>query len=122
MESYYENRQLPQPVIPTLPPVHLLKGQTALVTGANSGIGRGIALALGKAGANVVVNYVTAPEDAARVVDEIQLGGGRALAVAADVANEAQVEAMFATAVEEFGTVDVFVNNAGLQRDAPFTR
>ncbi|MBY5863622.1 SDR family oxidoreductase [Rhizobium leguminosarum] len=120
MESYYENRQLPQPVIPTLPPVHLLKGQTALVTGANSGIGRGIALALGKAGANVAVNYVTAPEDAARVVDEIQLGGGRALAVAADVSNEAQVEVMFATAIEEFGTVDVFVNNAGLQRDAPF--
>ncbi|WP_080686095.1 SDR family oxidoreductase [Rhizobium leguminosarum] len=120
MESYYENQQLPQPVIPTLPPVHLLKGQTALVTGANSGIGRGIALALGKAGANVVVNYVTAPEDAARVVDEIQQGGGRALAVAADVSNEAQVEAMFATAIEEFGTVDVFVNNAGLQRDAPF--
>lgn len=103
-----------------LPPVHLLKGQTALVTGANSGIGRGIALALGKAGANVVVNYVTAPEDAARVVDEIQQGGVRALAVATDVSNETQVEAMFATAVEEFGTVDVFVNNAGLQRDAPF--
>ncbi|AUW43032.1 Glucose 1-dehydrogenase [Rhizobium leguminosarum] len=120
MESYYENRQLPQPVIPTLSPVHLLKGQTALVTGANSGIGRGIALALGMAGANVVVNYVTAPEDATRVVDEIQQGGGRALAVAADVANEAQVEAMFATAIKEFGTVDVFVNNAGLQRDAPF--
>ncbi|MBY5438171.1 SDR family oxidoreductase [Rhizobium leguminosarum] len=120
MESYYENRQLPQPVIPTLPPVHLLKGQTALVTGANSGIGRGIALALGKAGANVVVNYVTAPEDATRVVDEIQQGGGRALAVAADVSNETQVEVMFATAIEEFGTVDVFVNNAGLQRDAPF--
>ncbi|MEX2691628.1 glucose 1-dehydrogenase [Rhizobium mongolense] len=120
MESYYENRQLPRPVIPTLPPVHLLKGQTALVTGANSGIGRGIALALGKAGANVVVNYVTAPEDAARVVDEIQPGGVRALAVATDVSNETQVEAMFATAVKEFGTVDVFVNNAGLQRDAPF--
>ena len=120
MESYYENRQLPQPVLPNLPPVHLLKGQTALVTGANSGIGRGIALALGKAGANVVVNYVTAPDDAARVVDEIRQGGGRALAVAADVSNETQVEAMFATAVEEFGTVDVFVNNAGLQRDAPF--
>ncbi|MEX2741119.1 SDR family oxidoreductase [Rhizobium mongolense] len=120
MESYYENRQLPRPVIPTLPPVHLLKGQTALVTGANSGIGRGIALALGKAAANVVVNYVTAPEDAARVVDEIQPGGVRALAVATDVSNETQVEAMFATAVKEFGTVDVFVNNAGLQRDAPF--
>ena len=49
MESYYQNRQLPRPVIPSLPPVQILKGQTALVTGANSGIGRAIALALGRA-------------------------------------------------------------------------
>ena len=57
MNNYYDNRQLPQPVLPTLPQIELLKGQTALVTGANSGIGRAIALALGRAGANVVVNW-----------------------------------------------------------------
>jgi glucose 1-dehydrogenase len=120
VESYYHNRHLPQPVIPSLPPAYLLKGQTALVTGANSGIGRAIALALGRAGADVVINYVAAPEDAARVADEIRKGGQRAMAVQADVSNEAEVEAMFAKAVDELGTVDIFVNNAELQKDAPF--
>ncbi|PZM15757.1 SDR family oxidoreductase [Rhizobium tubonense] len=120
MESYYESQQLPRPVIPNLPPVHLLKGQTALVTGANSGIGRAVAVALGKAGANVVVNYVTAPADAAQVVDEIVQNGGRAVAIQADVSDEAGVEAIFARTVEEFGTVDILVSNAGLQQDAPF--
>jgi glucose 1-dehydrogenase len=120
VESYYQNQQLPQPVLPSLPPTYLLKGQAALVTGGNSGIGRAVALALGRAGADVVVNYVAAPEDATRVVDEIRQGGRRAMAVPADVSNEAEVEAMFARAVEEFGTVDILVNNAGLQKDAPF--
>jgi glucose 1-dehydrogenase len=120
MESYYESQQLPQPVIPNLPPVHLLKGQTALVTGANSGIGRAVAITLGRAGANVVVNYVAAPADATQVVDEIVQGGGRAIAIQADVSDEAGVEAMFARTVEEFGTVDILVSNAGLQQDAPF--
>jgi glucose 1-dehydrogenase len=120
VESYYQNRQLPRPLIPSLPPVQILKGQTALVTGANSGIGRAIALALGRAGADVMVNYVAAPKEAARVADEIQQGGRRAVAVQADVSNEAEVEAMFARAVDELGTVDILVNNAGLQRDAPF--
>lgn len=120
MESYYQDRQLPQPVIPKLPPVHLLKGQVALVTGANSGIGRAIALSLGRAGADVVINYVAAPEEAERVAAEIRQGGQRAMVVEADVANEADVEAMFAKAVSELGTIDILVNNAGLQRDAPF--
>jgi glucose 1-dehydrogenase len=97
-----------------------LAGQKAIVTGANSGIGRAIALALGAAGADVVVNYVARPEDAARVVADIEAGGARALAVPADVSNEAEVQAMFARAVEAFGAVDIVVNNAGLQKDAPF--
>jgi glucose 1-dehydrogenase len=120
VESYYHSRQLPQPVLPSLPPAYILKGQVALVTGANSGIGRAIALALGRAGADVVVNYIAAPEDATQVVDEIRQGGRQAMAVPADVSNEAEVEAMFAKAVEEFGTVDILVSNAGLQKDAPF--
>lgn len=120
MESYYENRQLPQPVLPSLPPVELLKGQTALVTGANSGIGRAIALALGRAGADVIINYVVAPEEAERVAEEIRCNGRRAIIARADVSNEAEVQAMFVKAVQELGTVDILVNNAGLQKDAPF--
>lgn len=120
MESYYDHQQLPHPVLPTLPQIELLKGQTALVTGANSGIGRAIALALGKAGADVVVNYVSAPEEAERVAEEIRRSGRRAMTVQADVSNEAEVQAMFASAIRELGTVDILVSNAGLQRDAPF--
>jgi glucose 1-dehydrogenase len=66
------------------------------------------------------VNYVTAPEEAERVAEEIRGGGRRALIAKADVSNEAEVQAMFANAVQELGTVDILVNNAGLQRDAPF--
>lgn len=120
MESYYEARHLPTPDLPKLPPLELLKGQTALVTGANSGIGRAIALAMGRAGADVVVNYVTAPEEAERVAEEIRACGQQALVAKADVSSEAEVQAMFAKTVQELGTVDILVNNAGLQRDAPF--
>ena len=120
MESYYENRQLPQPVLPTLRQIELLKGQTALVTGANSGIGRAIAIALGRAGADVIINYVSAPEEAERVAEEIRRSGRRAITAQADVSNEAEVQAMFAGAIRELGTVDILVSNAGLQRDAPF--
>jgi glucose 1-dehydrogenase len=120
MKSYYENRNLPQPVAPSVQVLRLLKGQTALVTGANSGIGRAISVALGRAGANVVVNYVTKPEQAEAVVEEIKGIGQGALALQADVSDEAQVQAMFATAVREFGTVDILVSNAGMERNAPF--
>jgi glucose 1-dehydrogenase len=97
-----------------------LAGQKALVTGANSGIGRAIAVALGSAGAEVVVNYVADADAAADVVDEIARAGSAAFAVKADVSQESEVEAMFAEAVRRFGTVDILVNNAGLQRDARF--
>ena len=97
-----------------------LKGQTALVTGASSGIGEGVARALGAAGADVVVNYVTKPETAERVAAEIQAGGVRALAIRADVSREDQVQAMFAEAAAAWGGVDILVNNAGLQKDAAF--
>jgi glucose 1-dehydrogenase len=95
-----------------------LVGQKALVTGANSGIGRAVALALGAAGADVGVNYVTRPEAADAVVAEIRQFGAQALALEADVSNEDQVVAMFRTAIEHFGRLDILVANAGVQRDA----
>ena len=97
-----------------------LKGQTALVTGASSGIGEGVALALGAAGAAVVVNYVSHPEAAQAVVAKIKAGGSDALALRADVAKEEEVQAMFQAMFQAWGTIDILVNNAGLQRDAPF--
>jgi glucose 1-dehydrogenase len=97
-----------------------LKGQSALVTGANSGIGKAVAIALANDGANVVVNYVTKPEVAQQVVDEIKSNGGNAIALPADVSKEDQVQAMFQAMYKEFGTIDILVNNAGLQKDAAF--
>ena len=97
-----------------------MRGQTALVTGANSGIGRAIATALGAAGANVVVNYVSREDAAQQTLEEIRTCGARAIAVAADVSNESQVRDMFGRALAEFGTLDILVNNAGLQKDAAF--
>jgi glucose 1-dehydrogenase len=120
MKSYYSRMNLPEPVIPAVQALSLLKGQTALVTGANSGIGRAIAIALARAGANVVVNYVTRPEDAEAVVEEIRSKGQRAMSSHADVADESQVQAMFAAAVREFGTIDILASNAGMERNAPF--
>jgi glucose 1-dehydrogenase len=105
---------------PELTPLRLLVGQKALVTGANSGIGRAVAIALGQAGADVVVNYVVGDDAAEAVVAEIRTTGVKAFAHKADVSNEAQVSAMFDRMCQEFGTVDILINNAGLQRDAPF--
>lgn len=96
-----------------------LKGQSALVTGANSGIGLAVAKALANEGANVVVNYVTHPETAQAVVDDIKANGGTAIALQADVSKEDQVQAMFQAMYREFGTIDILVNNAGLQKDSP---
>ncbi|MEU2284938.1 SDR family oxidoreductase [Streptomyces sp. NPDC013178] len=107
----------PQDVIPA----HLLRGQKALVTGANSGIGKATAIGLGRAGADVVVNYVVGREEAEKVVEEITSFGVKAAAYEADVSNEDQVVAMTERMVEEFGTIDILVANAGLQRDASFT-
>jgi glucose 1-dehydrogenase len=110
----------PKPILPTARAMPaLLKGQKALVTGANSGIGKAVAIALGQAGADVVVNYVRGEEAAHEVVDSITSSGSRGIAVLADVSNEDQVQAMFKQMLAEFGTIDILVNNAGLQQDAP---
>ena len=97
-----------------------LLGQSALVTGANSGIGKAVGIALADAGANVVINYVSHPEDADAVVLEIKNKGGKAIAIKADVSNESEVQQMFKEAIATFGTLDILVNNAGLQKDSPF--
>ena len=96
-----------------------LRGQKAVVTGASSGIGAGIALAMGAAGAAVAVNYAGNPEGAERVAGEIRAQGGLARTLRADVSREAEVEAMFAALMEDRTRLDILVNNAGLQRDAP---
>ena len=117
------NSNVPAPPASTAPklPAHpVLAGQKALVTGANSGIGRAIAIALGAAGADVVVNYVVGDDAASAVVDEIRGHGVKAIAIKADVSSEADVDRMFADAIRELGTVDILVANAGLQRDAAF--
>lgn len=114
--------QLPEVVMPLCEVRPILKGQTAIVTGASSGIGRAIANGLCAAGADVVVNYIGPDRDAAAVVDEATHCGcahrGRAIAVKADVSDETQVAEMFEQTLDEFGTVDILVNNAGLQQDA----
>ena len=110
----------PEAVQPICEIRDVLPGQKALVTGANSGIGKAVAIALGQAGADVVVNFNSQPEAAAEVVQEIQNCGRRAYAYQADVSSEDQVQAMFRRMLDEFGTIDILVNNAGLQKDAPF--
>ena len=111
---------LPKPVVPKTENRKLLKGQKAIVTGASSGIGRSIALALGHAGAAVCVNYVAGEDKAQAMVDELRGHGHTAFSFRADVSSETEVAAMFEAVRDEFGTVDILVNNAGLQSDAPF--
>jgi glucose 1-dehydrogenase len=111
---------LPKPVMPCVPPQQLLLGQKALVTGASSGIGRAIALSLGDAGADVVINYVSDEDKAEALAEEIRRKGSSALALRADVSDETQVRDMFGIMLKQLGTIDILVNNAGLQQDAPF--
>ena len=99
------------------PPV--LQGQRALVTGASSGIGAAIAKALAAAGAKVVVNYAGGADRAQAVVQQIETAGGEALAIRANVSREDEVEAMFTQMIAAWGSIDLLVNNAGLQKDAP---
>jgi glucose 1-dehydrogenase len=97
-----------------------LTGQPALVTGASSGIGKATAIGLAQAGAHVVINYIGPSGPADEVAHDIESRGGRAITIEADVSNEADVERMFAQALQEFGTLHIVVSNAGLQADSPF--
>ena len=112
--------EFPDVVMPHCPPRKFLAGQKALVTGANSGIGKAVAIALGEAGADVVVNYRSGDDAAQEVVDKIKVADSKAYAHTADVSQEDQVQEMFKKMFGEFGTIDILVNNAGLQRDAAF--
>lgn len=99
-----------------------LAGQTCIVTGASSGIGKEVALSMGRDCANVVVNYLSDQETAQEVAHQIEASqpGAKAIVIKADVSKEDQVLEMFSQARRHFGTVDILVNNAGLQRDAAF--
>ena len=114
------SNQHPQPVMPVVTTQKLLAGQKALVTGASSGIGRAVAIALAEAGADVMVNYVAGESAAHEAVAEIEAFGVRGAAFRADVSDEGQVIAMFDSILRDFGTIDILINNAGLQQDAPF--
>jgi glucose 1-dehydrogenase len=120
MISQMQGEALPDVVMPACPIRKVLKGQKAIVTGANSGIGKGVALALAHAGADVVINFRTGEEAAERVAESARHCGSRVLTHQADVSDEAQVRVMFRRAVEELGGLDILVNNAGLQQDARF--
>eukprot|EP00475_Leptophrys_vorax_P006375 TRINITY_DN13947_c0_g1_i1.p1 TRINITY_DN13947_c0_g1~~TRINITY_DN13947_c0_g1_i1.p1 ORF type:complete len:331 (+),score=49.40 TRINITY_DN13947_c0_g1_i1:107-1099(+) len=93
-----------------------------IVTGASRGIGRAIALAFGKAGCKVVINYIMSPEPAEELAKEIESIGGSCMLYNADVTNDDDVEAMFKAVVDKWGGVDVLVNNAGITRDTLLTR
>ncbi len=99
----------------------VLQGQRALVTGANSGIGKAVAIAFGEAGAKVVVNYISSEERANEVVETIKSNGSDAMAIRADVSKEDQVQAMVKQMIDAWGSIDIMVANAGVQRDADFT-
>lgn len=100
-----------------------LRNQVAVVTGASSGIGSGIAKSLAEAGATVIVNHSSerSTDEAKAVLKEITDAGGKGITCQCDVSKEDQVIRMFQDTVSQFGTVDILINNAGIQKDAKFT-
>ncbi|KAK7280898.1 hypothetical protein RIF29_08460 [Crotalaria pallida] len=102
--------------------VEKVESPVVIVTGASRGIGRAIALSLGKAGCKVLVNYARSSKEAEEVSKEIEASGGQALTFGGDVSNEAEVESMIKTAVDAWGTVDVLINNAGITKDGLLMR
>ncbi len=100
--------------------IQRLKGQSALVTGASSGIGQAIAIEMAKEGARVVINYISDEASTQQMIEEIKSFGGTAMAIKANVSKEDQVKAMFAQMINVFGTIDILVNNAGIQKDSAF--
>jgi glucose 1-dehydrogenase len=99
-----------------------LSGQVAIITGASSGIGAGVAKSLSASGCSVVINYPVAPVKPAAdaVLAEIVAAGGTGMVAMCDVSKESEVQKMFADTIQQYGTVDILINNAGLQKDSPF--
>ena len=95
-----------------------LQDRITLVTGSSSGIGSAVAKSMAAEGAKVIVNYARSSKGAEAVVKEIKATGGEAIAIQADISQEDQVKSMFQQIFEQYGTIDVLVNNAGLQKDA----
>ncbi len=120
VRNIYRKKDYPKPRMPKIDHNKILKGQKALVTGANSGIGKAVALALGKAGASVAINYVVDDGTVPAMIKEIKSYGSKAIGLQADVSKELEVMAMYEAMFKEFGTIDILVNNAGIQRDSPF--
>lgn len=100
----------------------VLAGQKALVTGANSGIGEAVAIAMGQAGADVAVNYLMGDEAAAAALEKIRKFGVKAIALKADVSSESAVAGMFAEAMKQLGTIDILVANAGCSVTSRFPK
>ena len=98
----------------------VLVGQKALITGASKGIGQGIAVALARGGADVLVNYFSDREGAEATAEMVREADRRALVVAADVAVENEVQSMFSRMIDTFGRIDILINNSGIQLNAPF--
>ena len=99
-----------------------LAGQSALVTGASSGIGEAVALALGEAGANVVVNYISKPETAEAIADKIRSFGSKAIAIHADVSKEDEVQAMFAKMIQNLEQLIFWLTTRACKKMRNFTR
>ncbi|SOD81813.1 SDR family oxidoreductase [Spirosoma fluviale] len=100
----------------------VLQGQIALITGSSSGIGAGVAKSLAEAGATVVINHSSdkSKSSADAVLKEITDAGGSGIVIQCDVSEEDEVTKLFADVVARYGTIDILINNAGLQRDAKF--
>ena len=100
----------------------LITGQTALVTGASRGIGKAIAIALGAAGAEVVINYANSTQQAEEVVSTITAAGGKAYSLKANIADESEVNDLIQTVLKRSNQIDILVNNAGITRDGLLMR
>src|SRR5690606_14610420 len=98
-----------------------LQNQTAIVTGASSGIGQAIAVELGASGANVLINYHSDKEGAQKTLEEIEKAGGKAIVLQGDVGKQEDISLMFEETKKNFGKLHILVSNAGIQKDKAFT-